>query len=255
MLLLCVSQIPISPAPEAFGLHSAFCRTVAHWGWRLQNCATMKLNLVGKRFGRLRVLRASKKRSSSHGMRWECLCECGNNTTVSSTHLITGHTKSCGCYRRDSSALSLYKHGESAGGLSPEYRAWSQAKNRCLNQNNKRWKRYGGRGVIFCERWKNSFENFLEDMGRRPPKTSLERKDNNGNYEPGNCKWATKVEQANNKSNNRTITVNGKTQTLAAWEREMGYRKGTITARLYAGFAPERAVLQPVRLFHRDRNT
>jgi len=113
---------------------------------------------------------------------------------------------------------SNYKDGRFSH---PLYRSYAAMKGRCRNPNDKSYKNYGGRGITVCNRW-NDFANFLEDMGERPEGMSLERKDNNGNYEPSNCKWATRSDQQNNRRSNRLFTINGKTQTFTQWVREVG---------------------------------
>jgi hypothetical protein len=152
-----------------------------------------KIDLSGQRFGRLLVtehFKMVKKRA-----RWLCICDCGTQKWVSSSHLRTGTVKGCGNHGRN------LTHGCSRKGQwTPEYRTWCGIKNRCLDSNQKSFKNYGGRGITVCDRWENSFENFLSDMGRRPPgKYSIERIDNNGNYEPKNCKWDTRSNQQKNK--------------------------------------------------------
>ena len=136
------------------------------------------------------------------------------------------------------------RHGETANGKrSTEYNIWMGMLDRCRRKTFKQWRDYGGRGVTVCERWE-SFELFLEDMGRRPsPKHSLDRYPNkNGNYGPDNCRWATTVEQCNNKRNNVLITFRGKTQTVELWCEELGIKKSTVWARLWKGWDIESAL-------------
>jgi predicted transcriptional regulator len=127
------------------------------------------------------------------------------------------------------------------------YRAYRGMLNRCYNQNQKSYKDYGGRGIFVCERWigKEGFKNFLSDVGERPENATLDRKDNQGPYSPENCRWATKDEQANNKRNNRWLTGNGKTQTLAQWARELGCNSAAILYRLNKGMSEQEAVTTP----------
>ena len=156
------------------------------------------IDLTGQKFGRLIVLkRASNKLmpSGQQRIRWRCLCECGKIVTVGGQNIKSGETKSCGCWNRD----RLFKHGQS---LTPEHAAWSGMKARCLNPKNSAYNYYGGRGITVCGRWqdKNGYLNFIADMGLRPTSQhSLDRINVNGNYEPTNCRWATKEQQMENR--------------------------------------------------------
>lgn len=138
------------------------------------------------------------------------------------------------------------RHGGSLGGVkTPEYRAWLHMRERCFNPNNSRYARYGGRGITICECW-NTYENFLADMGQRPsPQHSIERINNDGNYEPSNCKWATRKEQQQNILHARRITFNGLTLCLSEWARRIGAAPATITGRLQRGWPLEKAMTAP----------
>ena len=130
----------------------------------------------------------------------------------------------------------------------PEYRVWCSMKARCNDPKHKAYKRYGGRGLAVCDQWLYSFENFLADMGKRPsPEHSLDRIDNDLGYSPNNCRWATRLEQANNQSTNRRITFNGKTQTVTEWAREMGLTEGMLRSRLDLGWSVERSLTEKKR--------
>ena len=130
----------------------------------------------------------------------------------------------------------------------PEYHAWEGIKQRCFNPNHQYYSHYGGRGITICDRWKNSSENFLADMGSKPTaKHSIDRIDNDGDYCPGNCRWATKAEQENNKRNNRLITIGCVTLNIAQWAKEMGFKRTVIWNRLNSGWSEYRAVMTPVR--------
>lgn len=132
---------------------------------------------------------------------WLCLCSCGNLNIVSGTALSSNKTKSCGCLRKEKNRMHHLLHGHTKnnyGSSSREYNSWHTMKSRCLNTKNPDYHHYGGRGITICSRWMN-FENFLEDMGEKPPDLTLDRIDNNGHYEPGNCRWATKSQQMKNR--------------------------------------------------------
>ena len=154
-------------------------------------------DVTGRKFGRLTAHWPTGRKPS--GVAWLCSCDCGTLVVVALPNLKTG--KSCGCYKKD----LHFKHG--GAGWRPdgikgtsEYKRWSQIKQRCLNPKCKGWKDYGGRGIKICDRWKNSFANFLSDVGLRPePHLTLDRINNDGNYEPGNMRWATRAEQSRNR--------------------------------------------------------
>ena len=193
-------------------------------------------DITGKRFGRLVALEYIGK------SRWLCQCDCGNKKVIRTDHLKNGATISCGCYNREASSKRNRKHGMTA---SPEYYAWAHMIKRCENPTDSRFYRYGARGITVCERWKgqNGFQNFINDMGRRPgPKYSIDRINNDGNYEPSNCKWSTMLEQSNNKGNNRLISYLGETKTLKEWSRELGFDYKNIWERMNCGWDFEMAI-------------
>jgi len=185
---------------------------------------------IGKRFGRLVVDRFMyrDKRRNAYVL---CRCDCGNKTIVQLSSLTSGDTTSCGCRRKEGGPL---KHGACRGGKRlSEYQIWRSMTQRCYNPNNRAYKDYGGRGIKVCARWRHSFENFLADMGPRPTKHhTLERIDNNGDYSPENCCWATKKEQSNNRRDNLLLTFEGKTMTAKQWAEKIGMNYETLYRRI-----------------------
>jgi len=151
------------------------------------------LDLKDRKFGRWTVIK--RLENTEYGnTRWLCECECGNSKKLLGGRLVSGGSQSCGCLRRD----NLIKHGHAMKGLiSRTYTTWISMLQRCNNSKNRNYRHYGGRGIKVCERWLK-FENFLEDMGERPEDLTLERENNDGNYEPGNCKWITQKKQCRN---------------------------------------------------------
>src|SRR6266487_1181524 len=162
-----------------------------------------KLDISGSKFGRLTAIRiAAKNKQGTY--RWLCKCDCGNEAIVKVASLMDGNTNSCGCLLSESMSKRKTKHNACN---TPEYDAWQNMKSRCYDKNRKQYKDYGGRGILVCERWLNSFENFISDMGIKPSaKHSLDRfPDKNGNYEPANCRWANFYEQSRNTRKSRWL--------------------------------------------------
>lgn len=187
-------------------------------------------DLTGQKFNRWTVLsRGTYKAGKIH---WLCRCDCGTEGLVNTQNLKNGASKSCGCLSVESVIRRETTHGMS--GYS-EYKIWQMMKNRCSNTRDSHFHRYGGRGIAVCDRWENDFAAFYADMGPRPRGLTIERINNDGNYEPGNCRWATNKEQAHNKANNRRLTAFGKTQILIEWERESGISSSLLIYHLKQG--------------------
>lgn len=168
---------------------------------------------------------------------WLCQCKCGKRYQASGTSLRRGKAHSC----HECTSKTRREQATVHGGVKrPEYVNWSAMKGRCYNPNDTRFANYGGRGIAVCERWLASFANFLDDMGPLPgPDFSIERVDRDKGYCPENCVWATRVEQANNRSNNTPIEIGGRTQNLTQWSRETGIHRTVILRRMKRGFTGE----------------
>lgn len=191
--------------------------------------------IIGKRFGRL-VVETETRMLSRRGRHYVCVCDCGGKAVAYGGHLRSGSKKSCGCVK----GAPPKTHGMSR---TPEFRAWESAKARCYLPTNQRYQHYGARGIKMCAAWVESFAAFFADMGRKPSaRHSLDRLDNDGHYEPGNCRWATPEEQNNNRSINRHVDVNGDRLTVAQASRRTGIPHGTILSRLDAGESDQEAV-------------
>jgi DNA-binding phage protein len=204
---------------------------------------------VGTKFGKLTVLKLqdeirNQKLDIKHTAL--CKCDCGIYLIVEKYNLSSGNSTQCNSCAIFSRGNKTHGHSNPLKKETIEYKtymAWKAMLSRCYNKNNKRYSDYGKRGIKVCERWKDSYENFLSDMGLIPEKgLQIDRIDNNGNYEHSNCRWATRIEQANNKRNNRNITAFGKTQTLQQWANETGIKRETIARRLNSGYEPEIAL-------------
>ena len=206
--------------------------------------ASVKHWLIGQKFGRLEVTEYVGLCNNGN-RRWRCICACGTIKDVASSDLKTGHTKSCGCLRREKSRLPKNITHDATD--SPEYAAWANIKYRCSNQNCHAFSSYGGRGILICEQWAKSFEAFLADVGPRPsPQHSIDRYPNNdGSYEPGNVRWATRREQQNNTRQNKLITVGDVVHVVGEWSRITGIPSRLICKRLRNGWTAEEAVTLP----------
>lgn len=176
-----------------------------------------------------------------------CRCQCGTEKLVNRSNLVSGKTKSCGCLRRELSAINNTTHGERRGrNTSVEYRTWLHMIDRCDNPNDKSYHDYGARGITVCERWRRSFADFLADLGRRPSaEHTIERKDNDGPYSPNNARWATRLEQNRNKRNNRRVKIGKKTLCVSEWLSLIDLSGGAYWGRVNRGWTIERALTTP----------
>lgn len=202
-----------------------------------------KFDLTGTTFGYLTVIAQAKSRGKNSA--WLCLCSCGAEKIIDRPSLR--RNGSCGCRRAAwlKSGSVNRKHGHSR---TATHRTWLAMRSRCKNQNDTSYKYYGAMGIKVCASWMHDFESFYRDMGPRPfPSATIERINTNGNYEPGNCKWATQKDQQNNRSNNRIIEFKGKRLTISQWADAIGIPSYTIYNRLRLGWTDCDALLKPVR--------
>lgn len=199
-----------------------------------------RLDMTGRQFGRLTVLKPSEV-GNTH---WICKCECGVIKEARGSSLRQGNIKSCGCLSRDLCTARNRTHG---GKGTRAYVIWQSMKQRCLNPKHENYKDYGGRGIVICERWVSSFENFLDDMGEPPAGMSIDRfPDTDGNYEPANCRWADAFQQARNTRKALKLTYRGATKPLRDWAEQYGFEYQTLTSRIKAGWSVEKAIETPV---------
>ena len=208
-------------------------------------------DLTGQRFGRLIVVKRAENTKSGDA-RWMCKCDCGNETIVKAKNLKSGGTKSCGCLQKEIARETCKVHSATHRmSKTTIYNDWNSMKQRCYNPNSEKYHRYGERGIIVCDRWRDSFEAFYEDVSKLPhfgeQGYTLNRIDNDGNYEPNNVEWATPKEQANNRQSNHLLTFNDKTQTIVQWAYETGIKSATIARRLKKGWSVEKALTTPTR--------
>lgn len=207
-------------------------------------------DMTGQIFERIKVLRQGPSDSNGNA-RWNCVCECGAKTLSHGFSLRNGAVKSCGCMSHGQLIARIHKHGHAGGKTkkkSPTYMSWASIYERCLNPTHRSYHNYGGRGITICERWR-SFENFLADMGERPSaKHSIDRfPNNNGNYEPTNCRWATNAQQSENRRNNVIVTYKGERMILTRAATLAGLTFSCVKWRLNNGWSTKRALETPSR--------
>ena len=224
-----------------------------------KTCGCRRLiDLTDKRFGRLLVI-GRIDQSIAPRIRepyWHCLCDCGTEKICSSNNLISGRTRSCGCYQRELPPIRL-RHGcARKGKVSKTWLTWQRIKTRCFDSNDHSYPYYGARGITMCSGWKNSFESFIEDMGETPAGRSIDRIDNDDGYHCGhcdecianrwktNCRWATPLEQGRNKRNNRYVTIRDERRLIIEWAERFGIAYRLVMGRIYRGATPEEALLR-----------
>jgi hypothetical protein len=223
------------------------------------------VDIAGLRFGRLTVLQLSGTRDPTSGrLLWECECDCGTICRVTRGRLTSGNTKSCGCLKKDrcramaldEKRLSIVtKHGHSpTHKRSPEYSSWRSMISRCYQSNFPSFHRYGGRGIRVCESWRDDFLAFLNDMGTRLEGYTLDRIDNNGNYEPNNCRWASRKEQSNNRSNHHYVLFKGEQLTIAEMAQKLGVTWYFIRDRIRNGKTIHQVEIDAQRCCGRSRS-
>jgi len=204
----------------------------------------MMKDISGQKFGRLIVIESSHIEEKSRCVYWKCKCDCGNEKTYSGVDLRRGYTKSCGCIKTETLS-KLAKDRK----IVPEatrrcYKSWQNMTNRCYKPKTFAYERYGGRGIIVDDDWKD-FENFYKDMGNPPDGMEIERIDNNKNYCKSNCKWATHLEQMRNSSINRNITINNETKTLSQWLLIYNCSSNRFYKRINKGWNEIDAIIKP----------
>lgn len=211
------------------------------------------LSHLGEVYGRYTIIECLPTPTQ---VRYRVACECGNESEVAGiASLKQGKIKSCGCLQKELASKRHRKHGFYK---TPGFTSWHSMRARCYKNTDKYWRDYGGRGIKVCERWRNSITAFLDDMGPRPEKFTIDRKNNEGHYSCGkcaecianawdpNCHWISRLDQEKNKRTSVKITFNGETKIQSDWEKELGLRKGTIGDRLKRGWSISDALTKPI---------
>ena len=200
-------------------------------------------DLTGQKFGRWRVLERAGSTKKWNSL-WRCQCDCGEIKTVVGYSLKDGGSQSCGCLSREKAKVLNRTHGRYD---TETYKSWIHMRRRCNNRNSTQFKYYGGRGIKICDRW-NHYEHFLADMGEKPEGLTIERTDNNGDYCPKNCRWATREDQMMNRRNTLFITYRDKTKTLKEWSEDLKIKYSILWKRLYAhGMPIEKAFTMSIK--------
>ena len=207
-------------------------------------------DLSGNRFDMLLVLHRVENSPDGY-VQYLCLCDCGNTKVIKGHNLLNGKTHSCGCLKKKMMAEKQFIHGEAGSRhCQPNrlYRIWRGMVDRCTRPNFRQWKDYGGRGITVCNEWRNDYQNFKQwaYSNGYDDNLTIDRKNNDGNYEPSNCRWIPFEEQMNNRRTNHLLSLNGKTQSMKKWSNEIGINYGTLKSRIKSGWPIERALKDPV---------
>ncbi len=204
----------------------------------------IKYDMTGHRFGRLTVLSFFETRKHYRKM-WLCRCDCGTEKAVCGKSMRDGAIVSCGCYKAEKAKQVHTTHGKTG---SKAYHSWSGMISRCHNSKNPKFYMYGEKGIVVCERWKNSFSDFISDMGDPPSKYhSIDRIDGDGNYCPENCRWASPKEQSAHIRTNHLVTFKDETKHVSEWARHLGCSKETLFGRIRLGWNDERVIGEPIK--------
>lgn len=199
------------------------------------------IDITDQKFNRLTAIKYSHRKQWHYY--WVFRCECGTEKPIRVDQVKSGTTKSCGCLNKELYKTRNVTHGMSKTNI---YRAWVGMVDRCSNIKNSKYGDYGGRGITVCDRWL-TFVNFFQDMGGRPfQNAEIDRINNNGNYEPNNCKWSTRTEQNRNKRDSAKVTFNGETKCLSEWAIIYNIDRGTLRSRLHRGWSFERSTTGPL---------
>lgn len=197
---------------------------------------------AGNKYGRLTAIKFHHKDKWRHPY-WLFKCKCGNKKVIDVYKVTTKATKSCGCLHKELLSKNNATHRMTK---TPTYISWIDMKTRCYNQKYRQRRNYKDKGITICDRWKNSFENFYQDMGKRPAGKTLDRINNDGNYELNNCRWATAKQQANNTSKNCIILFNKQAKTLAEWSQFLNIKYSTIHSRLNRGWSINKSLTKKI---------
>lgn len=200
-------------------------------------------DLSGLTFGRLYVSSRHIENNKHGKAMFNCVCSCGSAVTASGTDISTGNTRSCGCLKDEKAKARMTRHGNRYHPMWMRYKAMLD---RCYKESNDQYRNYGARGITVCERWVNSFDDYVNDLGFPPSENhTIDRVDNNLGYSPENCRWATKKDQSVNRRVTKIVTVGGVSMSLADWSKSLGLKKSAVYGRIRNGWDVVRAVTHP----------